>query len=205
MTSIRIFFNPFSLDIEYHAKTFPVDPYGFTVEDRMRWGTISLEYITSNAPLFTLADLQFPDGTPLYNERELSHMEDVQIVYQRMVIAWTIISIILLGLLGAAWIGKWLSDYGHILCRGGMVTIILIFTILMFVIISFDKLFSSFHSLFFESGSWLFYYSDTLIRLFPVRLWQDFFIFTGVLTAIMGIIFWFGGGLLSRKAVSINQ
>lgn len=33
--------------------------------------------------------------------------------------------------------------------------------------------FSWFHSLFFEGDTWLFAYSDTLIRLFPIRFWQD--------------------------------
>ena len=37
----------------------------------------------------------------------------------------------------------------------------------------FFSFFAGFHSLFFEGDSWLFLYSDTLIRLFPIRFWQD--------------------------------
>ncbi|HQL40021.1 MAG TPA: hypothetical protein PKV95_11150, partial [Anaerolineaceae bacterium] len=82
-------------------------------------GILSLQYITTNAPITALSDLTFPDGSPLYNERELSHMDDVQRVYQRMVLAWMAIGALLLGLFGVAWSGKWLSDYGRILSTGG--------------------------------------------------------------------------------------
>jgi uncharacterized membrane protein len=33
--------------------------------------------------------------------------------------------------------------------------------------------FNTFHLIFFKPGSWLFSYSDTLIRLFPVEFWFD--------------------------------
>ena len=42
-------------------------------------------------------------------------------------------------------------------------------------------------NLFFTGNSWLFYYSDTLIRLFPIRFWQDAFL----LAAVVAL----GGGL----------
>jgi integral membrane protein (TIGR01906 family) len=47
--------------------------------------------------------------------------------------------------------------------------------------------FTLFHSLFFEGDSWLFAYSDTLIRLFPLRFWQDAFLWAAVIAL--------GGGL----------
>ncbi len=33
-----------------------------------------------------------------------------------------------------------------------------------------------FHGLFFNGNTWLFAYSDTLIRLFPIRFWEDTFL-----------------------------
>lgn len=47
--------------------------------------------------------------------------------------------------------------------------------------------FAGFHSLFFEGDSWLFLFSDTLIRLFPLRFWQDAFLFAAAIAL--------GGGL----------
>ena len=47
---------------------------------------------------------------------------------------------------------------------------------------------SIFHELFFSGGSWLFLYSDTLIRLFPLPFWQDAFLFAGVLDVLGGLV-----------------
>lgn len=46
--------------------------------------------------------------------------------------------------------------------------------------------FEGFHSLFFEGDSWLFLYSDTLIRLFPLRFWQDTFLFAAGIAVLGG-------------------
>jgi len=45
----------------------------------------------------------------------------------------------------------------------------------------FWNFFAWFHSLFFEGDTWLFEYSDTLIRLFPIRFWQDAVIMMAVI------------------------
>ena len=60
--------------------------------------------------------------------------------------------------------------------------------ILFLTLISFQALFTNFHLLFFEGDSWLFFYSDTLIRLFPVQFWQDIFLAFGILTLAGGIL-----------------
>jgi integral membrane protein (TIGR01906 family) len=44
------------------------------------------------------------------------------------------------------------------------------------LVFTFSTVFVGFHRLFFEGDTWLFYYSDTLIRLFPERFWRDVFL-----------------------------
>ncbi len=51
----------------------------------------------------------------------------------------------------------------------------------------FWNFFAGFHSLFFTGDSWLFSYSDTLIRLFPIRFWQDAFLFAAIIALGGGI------------------
>ena len=46
--------------------------------------------------------------------------------------------------------------------------------------------------LLFKAGTWTFLYSDTLIRLFPERFWQDTFLVVGGLSAVLGLVFFFG-------------
>jgi integral membrane protein (TIGR01906 family) len=81
--------------------------------------------------------------------------------------------------------------------RGGWLTVGLTAALGIFAAVSFWQFFTVFHALFFEGDTWLFYYSDTLIRLFPMRFWQDAFIFVGVLTVGGGI--GLGLGLGRRK------
>jgi integral membrane protein (TIGR01906 family) len=57
-----------------------------------------------------------------------------------------------------------------------------------FVGLSFLTFFESFHAIFFQGDSWRFLYSDTLIRLFPLRFWQDAVIFLLVFVALLGLL-----------------
>jgi len=191
---LRLLLSPLFLQIEYNMPYFPPDEFGFTKEDRLKWAPYALDYLVNNADISYLGDLKFDDGTPLYNERELSHMNDVKLVAQGALRAWYL-SLAVLLLLGIwAWIGGWWSDYRLGLMRGGWLMIGLAVTIGMIVVIGmvinpnvFWNFFAGFHSLFFEGDSWLFLYSDTLIRLFPIRFWQDAFLWAAVIALGGGV------------------
>jgi len=182
MTSIRILFTPLYMQVEYRMPWFPPDPYGFTTEDRLHWSRVSLEYLLGDHEIDFLANQQLRDGNPLYNERELSHMVDVKVLLQQMIIAWWILlaALVLLGIW--AWRGKWLKAFLRALGNGGVVTVGLIVLILLAVAVSFNALFTAFHRIFFVGDTWLFNWSDSLIRLFPLQFWQDGFILMGIFT-----------------------
>jgi integral membrane protein (TIGR01906 family) len=191
---LRILLSPFFLQIEYNMPYFPPDEFGFTKEDRLKWAPFALDYLTNSEDISYLGDLTFDDGTPLYNERELSHMDDVKIVTQGALRVWYI-SLVILLLLGVwAWFGDWRQGYLLGLMRGGWLMIGLAVTVTLIVIIGilanpnvFWNFFAGFHSLFFEGDSWLFLTSDTLIRLFPIRFWQDAFLWAAVVALGGGI------------------
>jgi integral membrane protein (TIGR01906 family) len=179
--AMRIMLAPWFLSIEYNMPYFPADGYGFTTADRLHWAPYALDYLVNSADISYLGDLKFNDGTPLYNERELSHMRDVKVVTQGGLRAWYL-SLAVLALLGLwAWRGKWMQDYRQGLRRGGWLMIILAVAIGGFASVAFWQFFTAFHGLFFQGDSWLFEYSDTLIRLFPMQFWQDVFIWVGVI------------------------
>src|SRR3989304_7516748 len=75
---LRALLTPIFLQIEYNMPYFPPDEYGFTKEDRLKWAPYALDYLVNSADISYLGDLKFDDGTPLFNERELSHMDDVK-------------------------------------------------------------------------------------------------------------------------------
>jgi len=184
---LRLMLTPVFLQIEYHLPGFPVDNYGFTTADRLHWSRLAVEYLINDADINFLGDLTFLDGVPLYNERELSHMLDVKnVVKPALGVGYAVLAV-LLGLTAWARFGGWWNQYLRGLKRGGwlMVGVVAVFGI--FGSISFWQFFSFFHKLFFQGDSWIFEYSDTLIRLFPLMFWEFAFLLAGIIAV--------GGGL----------
>lgn len=188
MFAVRILFTPLFLRIEYNFPGFPPDSYGFTTEDRLRWGIDSMNYLFDRTNTKSFSDLKFEDGSNIYNDREISHMIDVKVLLQKMLnIFYVILGIYFLFYITSLKNKNYLYFYKG-LSRGGWLTIGLITIIIAGIVISFDQLFTLFHKLFFTGETWLFNYSDTLIRLFPMRLWQDAFIMMGVISLIISFV-----------------
>lgn len=191
---LRVLLTPLFLRVEYNMPYFPPDEYGFTKADRLKWAPYALNYLTNDADISYLADLKFEDGKPLYNQRELSHMDDVKRVTQGALRVWYA-SLALLALLGiGAWLGGWGEVYRLGLMRGGWLMVILAISVGLIAVIGilispdvFFSFFTGFHHLFFEGDSWLFLFSDTLIRLFPIRFWQDAFLWAAIIALGGGI------------------
>jgi integral membrane protein (TIGR01906 family) len=174
-------------EIEYRLPGFPSDDYGFTLQDRLQWSRISIDYLLNKADISFLGDLTFPDGTPLFNGRELSHMHDVKDVIQPVFWIGYGIWFLMLGFGIWARFGGWWLEYVGGIRRGGWLTVGLVAVIGIFAGIGFWQFFTVFHKLFFTGDSWQFLYSDTLIRLFPLRFWQDAFLFAGILDVLGGL------------------
>ena len=196
---IRVLLTPYFFQIEYSMPYFPPDEFGFTKADRLQWAPFAVDYLINTQDISYLGDLKFEDGTPLYNARELSHMADVKRVTQGALNVWYL-SLGLLIILGVwAWGGDWLQTYRLGLMRGGWLMIWFAAGIGLIVVIGivvdpniFFSFFTGFHKLFFEGDSWLFLFSDTLIRLFPIRFWQDAFLFAALIALGGGAALAFG-------------
>ena len=182
LTAVRLMFTPLYLQFEYNAPGFPPDSYGFTTQDRLYWAPFALNYLLNSSDINYLGDLRFKDGAAVYNERELRHMVDVKNTVRAALQVWTL-SLALLILFGVwAWRGGWWDEFGHAVGRGGWLTILLFVGVLAFVFFGFDAFFVAFHNVFFQPGTWMFLWSDTLIRLFPERFWRDIFVLVGAMT-----------------------
>lgn len=202
--ALRILLTPLYYAVEYNMPYFPADEYGFTKEDRLKWAEPSVKYLVNDADISYLGDLKFDDGTPIYGERELSHMHDVKNVVQGALRVWYIANVLLLVLAVLAARSGWMPLYLNGLRRGGWWMIGLAAALGFIagagILLNPDifwAFFSWFHFLFFEGDSWLFYYSDTLIRLFPIRFWQDAVITMSVIAL--------GGGLALAFGVKIKS
>ncbi len=201
--AVRTLITPLYAEVEYRMPGFPEDDYGFRFEERLYWARISIDYLLNSENISFLADQRLADGQPLYNGRELSHMLDVKKVVQTTLWSGYLIACALVGLWVVARRQKAPADFWQAVARGGLITILLVVLVLIGVAISFNQLFTTFHDIFFASGSWVFEYSDTLIRLFPIRFWQDAFAGFGLLSLLYGgLLAWLGRRLAQRKIFS---
>jgi integral membrane protein (TIGR01906 family) len=192
LTAMRLIMVPAFLNFEYNTPDFPPDRYGFTKVERLYWSKIALEYLLNSADISFLGDLRFADGKPVYNQRELEHMVDVKRTVHGALTAWyaSLGALLLLGLW--AWRGNWWDAYRRGMSRGGWLTVFMIAALILFVLLSFGVFFIAFHNVFFAPGTWVFDYSDTLIRLFPERFWRDIFIIVGALAMASGLALGYG-------------
>ncbi|MBC8503834.1 MAG: TIGR01906 family membrane protein [Chloroflexi bacterium] len=197
--AVRFLLTPLFVQIEYRTPNFPNDPYGFTQDERLKWSQVALDYLLNNAGIEFLGDLSFDDGSALYNERELRHMLDVKIVVEAAMRVFyvSLAVVILLGI----WANRadWWWEYRQALSKGGWLTVTLIGVLIVLMLLSFNVFFVAFHKIFFEGETWIFKYSDTLIRLFPVRFWRDAFITVGGLTLLGGMLAGYFGGRIKIK------
>ena len=147
-------------------------------DERLRLAQASIRFLNIPWQTAMLQDLRFDDGTPAYEGPELEHMDDVKVVYN----ALTLLALVLGGaaMVSAKLLGRARGEKGAgcrdlwtSLAQGATMTLGLLLALGVWMLLDFDGFFTFFHSLFFEPGTWLFSYSDTLIRLFPLRFWQD--------------------------------
>jgi integral membrane protein (TIGR01906 family) len=187
------------VQIEYRLPGFPADRYGFTLEDRLYWSAIDIEYLLNEDDLDYFDDFRLEDGSPMHNQRELRHMDDVK---RLLHVVWYVLGIgLILGLILEVSLGIYADSRVALetLKKGARNTLILVGLIILGVIVGFGVLFVGFHRIFFEGNTWLFLFSDTFIRLYPERFWRDTFIFLALITAVMGVLVYLLSNLLLRR------
>lgn len=182
LMSVRVVMTEPYLRLEYQRAGFPADRYGWDTDVRLTYGPYGVRYLLNDADISYLGDLVI-EGEPAFTSRELDHMEDVKVV-TRAAMQILAVAALLLGL--AVVYAAWQPDARRTLLlaisRGGWNMLGVGGGLLLLALISWDFFFDGFHALFFEDGTWQFYRSDTLIRLYPPQFWFDSAIVVGILT-----------------------
>jgi len=189
LTSVRIVMTDTFLTLEYNRPGFPPDRYGFTTDDRLNFAPYAVNYLLNDADISYLGNLTFPDGTPLFNARELRHMEDVKTatgyaltIHKGLVLLFAFSMILLVKKTYRSTL--WQGMFG-----GGLLTILLILGLVTLALANWDYFFDNFHATFFEGDTWVFRTSDSLIRLFPEQFWFDTALTIGLLTILGSLAF----------------
>jgi integral membrane protein (TIGR01906 family) len=181
--SARAVMTPLFLSIEYQRPGFPADPYGLTTEQRLRYAPLALTFLIEGRPTGFLGESTFEDGRALFNIRELGHMADVQIVTQSIFgLAW--IAAVVGAVCALVLALRDPSALARALRAGGLLAVGLVVAVAVSAVVAWDTFFTAFHQLFFAGGTWVFAYSDTLIRLFPEQFWFDAALTVGGLTLL---------------------
>jgi len=203
LTNLYVFMSPTFLRYEYGKVDFPPSP-GFTDEERLVVAEKAVTYLRSDAGIEMLGDLEGAEG-PLFREKELVHMEDVKVVTRQAFLAHGLLGLLIAFSLGVLLVIRDTKPLISIsLLRGSLLTIALLLALVALVYLSFDWFFTQFHLAFFEGDSWIFDFSDTLIRLFPTRFWYDAASLWGLFTlgeaVALGGVAWLSGRLTYSRA-----
>jgi hypothetical protein len=86
-TAVRLLATDQYLVFEYNKASFPSDPLGFTNRQRFILASTNIHYVRAHLPGNELSK-QTLHGMPVYNPREVSHMADVQAVFQSILRLW---------------------------------------------------------------------------------------------------------------------
>lgn len=172
LSPLRLLASEPYLAFEYGRADFLPDSYGLTRPQRLELASANIRYVRANLPTEALSS-QTLNGRPAYTEREVMHMADVQATYQSVWRAWLGALLLTLVTGYGVWHAGGRAGLATVLLRGGLLTLGILAFIALFALFAWQAWFEVFHQFFFTPGSWLFLYSDTLIRLFPPKFWTD--------------------------------
>ncbi len=205
LTNVRLLMSHTFPEIEYGMGNFPADLYGFTKAQRLYWSKRSIDYILSQPSAGKIEAWKFVedgisppgteapgesalyysdqygarDATYFYNDREVKHMVDVRVLVGSVLWVWGFALVLGLASAGALYYFGERATLRAGLLWGTGITVFVLVALVVYLLINFNTFFTQFHRVFFEGDTWLFLWSDSLIRLFPVKFWEDAFIFVG--------------------------
>lgn len=183
----------------YARADFPADTYGMTAEERLRLAEACIAFLNLPHDRTLLSSLQLEDGAVAFNERELQHMDDVKGVYDRLT-AWAVFALTVGGI--AIWAlhrrGEGAAIWGA-LSDGGLATLIVLLLLGVLMGVAWETFFVGLHGVFFAPNTWRFYYTDTLIRLFPEPFWQLAGLVVVVMVAAPAFVLALLGRILQRR------
>jgi integral membrane protein (TIGR01906 family) len=170
--AVRAVTSPLFLWVEYNRPGFPGDGYGFSTDDRMTYGSYTVDYLGNWAGSRYLGELVNRSGDQLFKDGEVSHMADVKVVILSAFGAGILLA--LLSIIAIIYLRR--RTNGGVrrgLFAGSIITLVIIIGLGVLAFLGWEQFFTEFHRIFFANGSWTFALEDTLIRLFPGQFWID--------------------------------
>ena len=186
-TNVLLLTRPAFVAHEYRQPHVPpADRYD--AQTRLQLSQDTVRWLNSGQGIEELAALRH-DGQPVYNPRELRHMADVNAVMDGLRWVWRLAGVIIVGGLALAiFRPAWRRPFARGVFLGGAALVATLAGILIGALLSFDAFFVRFHQVFFEGGTWLFAYDDSLIQFYPVQFWMDATWILGSTSLVEGLV-----------------
>jgi integral membrane protein (TIGR01906 family) len=168
---------------------FPADRYGLTEGQREALALLGLRSIEAGSEgIILLERATLPDGSAAFDERELSHMADVRALFVPIQRGGLVV-ILAVAALGVALARTRLRRaVPRGLLAGALGTLAIAVLLVPVILLGFDGFFTRFHEMFFEGDSWRFSSTDTLIRIYPERFWEDVSQLAATITVVQAIV-----------------
>jgi len=192
-TNVRLLLSPAFVRYEYSKDGFP-EAEGFSPEGRLSTAEATIFYLLSDRGIGFLRGLEGEgcklsphkraeglyarrgeslQGRPIFNERELAHLVDVKVWVRRTLAGQKLSGLLIIASVAFLLFMEGSRRLPLYILSAGLITILAIGLIGLFAYLNFDVFFVIFHQLLFVGDSWIFAYSDALIRLFPLPFWVD--------------------------------
>lgn len=166
LSNVNLVMTPWFVQYQYAKPEFPLSER-FDAATRTRFALETVRYTRGE---LTHLDLQ---NLGVYNERELSHMRDVQEVATRALGIDYALGIFIIAALLVLWRAASARAASSAVFNGAVLTLAIFGAIGLFALIAFDAFFVAFHRIFFVGDSWLFLTTDSLIQFYPEPFWVD--------------------------------
>lgn len=181
LSNVNIFMLPWFVQYQYSKPDFP-SSRRFVGETRERFAIETVRYTRGELNDADLANLG------VYNERELSHMRDVQFLATRALALNYMLGIFIVASLLVIWRATSAARMWIALFNGALLTLILFAVLGMFALVAFDTFFVAFHRIFFVGDSWMFPVTDSLIQFYPEPFWVDVSLGIALFTILEALI-----------------
>ncbi|WP_457641612.1 TIGR01906 family membrane protein [Persephonella sp.] len=191
--STRMAFSEWFIEYEYSKKDFPKDRWGLPDNIRKELAKIGLEAVLSDKGLEKFRNAKLPNGKKAFRKKEIKHMEDVK-NFLKYFFPVVYISFVV-------WFGIYFFlkqiRWKLLLISGAFTTFLIVFAGL-FAYFNYELAFAIFHDYLFGKYTWRFRWTDTLLRIYPMKFWYDGTFFVIGLSLLISVTLYLLGLLLKN-------
>jgi integral membrane protein (TIGR01906 family) len=196
-TPLFLLWRPSYLRLQYGLSGFPASSR-FSDSERLRLSDTIMRYTIGDAMLEEMATIRTDAGARALLATETQHLVDVAVVVQGFYRAGAV-ALAVAVLAGVYLFRASAARLVSALRAGTGLTLAFLLVIGLTALVDFELFFTLMHGVFFKSGTWTFFYEDTLIQLYPLPFWTNAILHLSTLIGAMSLAFLGLAHLVDRR------